>query len=243
MLGRSRILACLTIFMFGAACATAYKAQPLPFRAPSSYANAVGVAGATVAAEAFADPKKAEEAFGFDVRGAGMLPVEVVFDNEGPHSLKINAGQTFLEDEKGNLWPILDDKTAYDRTTKYAQTKQVVKEGAYSGLLGAAAGAVIGAAIGIVSGGKVGEALGRGAAAGAAGGAVLGGVKGYSEGDDARRTVINDFKNKSLENKPISGGLAYGFLFFPGEAQSAKELRLQLVETDTGKIYVLRFKL
>jgi hypothetical protein len=32
----------------------------------------------------------------------------------------------------------LDDKTAYDRTTKYAQTKQIVKEGAYSGLLGAA---------------------------------------------------------------------------------------------------------
>jgi hypothetical protein len=243
MWSRSRILALVTIFMFVAACATAYKAQPLPFRVPSSYGNAVGVAGATVAAEAFADRKKAEEAFGFDVRGAGMLPVEVVFDNEGPSSLKINAGQTFLEDEKGNLWPILDDKTAYDRTTKYAQTKEVVKEGAYTGLLGAAAGAVIGAAIGIVSGGKVGEALGRGAAAGAAGGAVIGGAKGYSEADDARRTIVNDFKNKSLENKPISRGLAYGFLFFPGEAQSAKELRLQLVETDTGRVYVLRFKL
>ena len=72
-MSRSRILAFLTILMFGAACATAYKAQPLPFRVPSSYANAVGVAGATVAAEAFADSKKAEEAFGFDVRGAGML--------------------------------------------------------------------------------------------------------------------------------------------------------------------------
>jgi hypothetical protein len=243
MLSRIRILVLMMTFLFVAACATAYKAQPLPFRAPSSYANAVEVGGTTVAAEAFADPKKAKEAFGFDVRGAGMLPVEVVFDNEGAHSFKIDDRQTFLEDEKGNLWPILDEKTAYDRATKYAQTKEIVKEGAYSGLLGAAAGAIIGSAIGIVSGGKVGETLGRGAAAGAAVGATLGGVKGYSQADEARRTIINDLNKKSLENKPIPRGLAYGFLFFPGEAQSAKLLRLQLVETDTGKVYVLRLNL
>jgi hypothetical protein len=48
---------------------------------------------------------------------------------------------------------------------------------------------------------------------------------------------------KSLKNRSIRQGFAYGFLFFPAEAQSAKELRIQLVETDTGKVYVLRFKL
>jgi hypothetical protein len=240
MLTRIKILALMTITMFVAACATAYKAKPLPFRAPSSYSNAVVVAGATVAAEAFADRQKAKEAFGFDVRGAGMLPVEVVFDNEGPHSFRINAGQTFLEDDKGNLWPILDDKTAYDRTTKYAQTKQIFKEGAYGGFLGATAGAVIGAAIGIVGGERVGEAIGKGAALGAAAGATIGGVKGGTEANEARRTIINDLNKKSLENKPIARGLVYGFLFFPGEAQSAKELRLQLLETDTGGTYVLR---
>ncbi len=161
-----KILSIAALLVFGTACATAYKAQPLPFRAPASYANAVRMAGATLAAEAFSDPQKAKEAFGFDVRGAGMLPVEIIFDNEGPHTFKINPAQTFLEDDRGNLWPILDEKTAYDRTTKYAQTKQIFKEGAYSALLGAAAGAVIGAAIGIVAGGHVGETLGRGAAAG-----------------------------------------------------------------------------
>ena len=67
--------------------------------------------------------------------------------------------------------------------------------------------------------------------------------KGYTEADDAGRTIINDLNKKSLENKPISRGLAYGCLFFPGEAQSAKEFRPQLAETDTGKIYVPRFKL
>jgi hypothetical protein len=240
---RQKIPTILIIFMFGVACSTAYKAQPLPFRSPSSYPKSVVLAGITIAAEAFADSKKAGKAFGFDVRGAGLLPVEVVFENAGPHSLKIDAGQTFLEDDKGNLWPILDEKTAYDRTTRYAQTKQIFAEGAYAGFLGATAGAIIGAAVGIVSGGRVGEALGRGAALGAAAGATIGGAQGYAEADGARRTIINDLNRKTLENRPISRGLSYGFLFFPGEAQSAKELRLQLLVTDTGKAYVLRLSL
>ncbi len=231
------------ILMSLTACATAYKAQPLPFKMPSSYANAVAVGGTTVAAEAFANPKRAEEAFGFDVRGAGMLPLEVVFDNAGPHIFQINAGQTFLEDDGGNLWPILDEKTAYDRTTKYAATQKIFEEGAYSGLLGATAGAVIGAAIGIVSGRGVGEAIGKGAVLGAAAGATIGGVEGYNEQDEARRTIVNDLSRKSLGNKSIAQGLTYGFFFFPGEARSAKELRLQISEIDTGKTYMLRFKL
>lgn len=230
------------LFLFGA-CTTAYKAQPLPMRIPSSYANAIVVDGCTVAAEAFVDRKKAQEAFGFDVRGAGLLPVEVVFDNQGHHAFKIDAGQTFLEDEKGNLWPILNERIAYERTTRYAQTKKIFSEGAYSGFLGATAGAVIGAAIGIVSGNNVGEAVGKGAAVGAAAGATLGGVKGAGESNEARRTIINDLNSKSLENRDIHTGLAYGFLFFPAEAQSARDLRLQLTETRSGKAYVLKMPL
>ena len=72
----------ILILMVG--CATAYRATPLPFRAPASYPNATQIANedAIVGAQAFADPKKAEEAFGFDIRGAGMLPVQVVSENE-----------------------------------------------------------------------------------------------------------------------------------------------------------------
>ncbi len=235
-------LCILMTFFVVTSCATAYKAQPISFRAPTSYPNTVSVAGAIVGAEAFVDSQKAQETFGFDVRGAGLLPVEVVFDNQGPHTLKINAKQTFLEDEKGNLWPILDEKTAYDRTTKYAQTKQIFKGGVYSGFLGATAGAIIGGALGVVSG-RVGEGIGKGAAIGAAAGATIGGAQGYSESGEARRSIINDLNHKSLENKSISQGLSYGVLFFPGEAQSAKELRMQISETDTGKVYVVRFRL
>lgn len=234
------IIALLGILFLVAACATAYKATPLAFRSPSSYPNATQVDGTTVAAQAFADPKKAEEAFGFDIRGAGMLPVQVVFENEGIHSYKINADQTFLEDEAGNLWPILSDRVAYERATKYAQTKQIFKEGAYSGFLGATAGAIIGAAIGIVAGEGVGSAAGKGAVIGGAAGATMGGIKGYGSSDEARRTVVNDLKQKSLENKPLGRGLAYGVIFFPGEATSAKQLRLQLKELDTGDVIVVK---
>ena len=88
----------LIALAFSGACATGYKAKPLPFKPPSSYPNATEVAGAMVAAKAFVDQKEAKESFGFDIRGAGMLPDQVVFDKQGSHSININASQTFLED-------------------------------------------------------------------------------------------------------------------------------------------------
>ncbi|MBW1860827.1 MAG: hypothetical protein JRJ02_00435 [Deltaproteobacteria bacterium] len=228
------------VSIFLAHCATSYKAKPLPFKSPSSYPNATEVAGAIVGAEAFVDPRRAKEAFGFDIRGAGMLPVQVVFDNQGSHSLEINTSQTFLEDEEGNLWPILASETAYERASKYARTKQIFKEGAYDGFLGAAAGAVIGAAIGIVTGDNVAGTAGKGAAVGAAAGATIGGIKGYTS-NDARRSVINDLRQKSLQNRAVGpNDLTFGFLFFPGEAYTARQLRLQLVESDSLAIHVIK---
>jgi hypothetical protein len=230
----------ITLLVFSSGCSTSYKVKPLPFKSPDSLNNVVNIAGAQVAAIAFVDDAKTKEAFGFDIHGAGMLPVQVVFDNQGPISLEINAQQTFLEDEEGNLWPILSKGIAYERATKYAKTKKIFEKGAYHGFLGAAAGSIIGAAIGIVSGENVASAVGKGAAVGAAAGATLGGVYGASS-DDARRSIIDDLREKSLQNTAIMPKtLAHGFLFFPGEAKSAKQLRLQLIESDSGKIHVLK---
>lgn len=226
------------VFLSG--CSTSYKVKPLPFKSPASLNNVVSVAGAQVAAIAFVDPAQTNEAFGFDILGAGMLPVQVVFDNQGPNSLEINAQQTFLEDEKGNLWPILSKEIAYERATKYAKTQKIFEKGAYHGFLGAAAGSIIGAAIGIVSGENVASAVGKGAAVGAAAGATLGGVAGASS-DDARRSIIDDLREKSLQNTAVMPkSLAHGFLFFPGEAKSAKQLRLQLIESDSRMVHVLK---
>jgi len=224
-------------------CGTSYKAKPLPLKTPAAYSNTTETAGVTIGGKAFVDPKEAKEAFGFDIRGAGMLPVQLVFDNQGTKSLQINSTQTLLEDKDGNLWPILSREMAHERATKYAQTKKIFKEGAYGGFLGGAAGAVIGAAIGVVTGQNVASAAGKGAAVGAAAGATIGGLKGSSS-DEARREVMDDLKSKSLGDKGIEpGGLSYGFLFFPGEAKSAIKLRLQLIEKDTSKIHNLSLNL
>ena len=223
-------------------CATSYKAKPLPFKAPSAYSNAAVVAQAQIGAKAYADPEEAKSAFGFDIRGAGMLPVQVVFDNLGPHYLEIDGTQSFLEDDAGNLWPILNTRIAYERATQYAQTKKIFKEGAYSGFLGAAAGSIIGAAVGIVSGDNIGELIGKGAAVGAAAGATIGGTQGYASSDAARREIVNDLQEKTLQNKAIlPKSMAHGIIFFPGEAKSAQKLRLKITETDTGQIHIVTF--
>ena len=234
------ILFLTIVIVFSAGCSTSYQAKPLPFKAPAAFNNVVNVEGAEVAAKAFVDHAETKETFGFDIHGAGMLPVQIVFDNQGPYSLEINGQQTFLEDEDGNLWPILSSKIAYERATKYAKTKQIFKKGAYHGFLGAAAGSLIGAAVGIVSGQNVAEAAGKGAAVGAAAGATMGGVAGYDSGD-VYRSITNDLREKSLQNQAIEPkSLAHGFLFFPGEAGSARQLRLQLLEIDTDKVHVLK---
>jgi hypothetical protein len=237
------MIAAVLMLLLLAACATQYVAKPLPFKMPGAYPNSQEVGGAVIGARAYADQKEAKENFGFDVIKAGLLPVEVVIDNRGTHPLEINGAQTFLEDQESNLWPVLNRNLAYERATKYAQTSETFKEGAYSGFLGGAAGAAIGAAIGILTGQNVAETAGKGAAVGAAGAGVLGGAKAFNA-DEARHTIVEDLQQKSMQAQSIAPDiLAYGFIFFPGEAKSAKTLRLQLVEKDTGKFHVLMFKL
>ncbi len=225
-----------------AGCNT-YKAKPLSFKTPTSYPNAQVVAGATVAAKAYSDAKEAKENFGFDVHGAGLLPVLVVFDNQGGTPLSINGQQTFLEDSEGNIWPVLADNLAYERVTKFADTNEMFKQGAKDGLLGAAAGALIGGAIGVVSGDSVAESVGKGAAVGAAAGATMGGASKYGS-REASHEIINDLESKTLENKAIPGnGLAFGYIFFPGEAGSPVALRLKIQEANSVAEYSLRFGL
>ena len=127
------IVVIFLFFLFFAGCSTTYKAKPLSFRTPAAFPNKKDVAGCQIAAKAFVDTKETSEAFGFDILGAGMLPVQVVFDHQGAQPIEIIGNQTFLEDSEGNLWPILSTNTAYERATKYAQTKQFFKKGLTAG--------------------------------------------------------------------------------------------------------------
>ena len=111
------------------------------------------------------------------------------------------------------------------------------------GLGGGIAGAIIGAAIGIVMDDDVLATAGKGAAVGAAAGSVFGGAESMTSGT-VEKKISEDLHNRSLENKVIpSRSIARGFIFFPGEAESAKELRLQLRELETAEIHSLKFSL
>lgn len=192
----------------------------------------------------YTDKELAARAFGFDVIAAGLLPVEIAFDNRGNSPLAINPSQTFLENGDGKLWPVLNDRFAYDRVTQYAQTRKIFREGSYGAFLGGVAGALVGAAVGVVSGEDVGRSVAKGAVAGAAGGGVLGGGAGAAGAEQAERAVMEDFNDKSLRNRPVKPGeLAYGFIFFPAEAQTARSLRLQLVDEASKKPYTVTFRL
>nr|MDA3970099.1 hypothetical protein [Desulfobulbaceae bacterium] len=103
----------------------------------------------------------------------------------------------------------------------------------------AAGGAILGAAIGIVTGSNVAEAAGKGAVVGGAGGALIGGTQAGTSREREYR-ISDDLRDKGLEGKIMPGAsLANGFLFFPAEANSAKELRVQLRETGTGMVHLV----
>ncbi|MBF0136526.1 MAG: hypothetical protein H7833_01995 [Magnetococcus sp. DMHC-1] len=214
-------------------CSTAYKATPVSFRAPDSYPNHQRVFNTVIGSEPFFNPDIAKEKFGFDIIGAGMLPVQVVFDNQGENAIHIVDAQTFLVGIGGAMWPILDGKFVQERSQKYTKTKEMFEKGAYGSFLGMAAGALAGAAIGIVSNKNVLESAGKGAAAGIALGGLAGGVEGAVNQEGIDR-IQDDMAQKSLQHRAIQPGMiSYGMLFFPAEATQAYQLRLQIEETKT----------
>ena len=241
---RNRLLAVVMLTVFVTSGCSTYKTQFVGFRPPEGYANKQVVNGITIGGEAYAGKDAAEDAFGFDIKGAGILPVQLVMNNNGASNIEVVGNQTFLVDDSGRYWALIPTGVAIERLEQSTQLASFFGKGAGKGaLIGAAAGSVIGAALGIVSGTNVGSALGKGAALGAAGGAVIGGVKEGTSSDREYR-ITDDLRAKSLEGKDIPAGhLANGFLFFPGEADSAREIKLQLREKGTGRVMPVTLKL
>ncbi|MBI4766881.1 MAG: hypothetical protein HY787_20195 [Deltaproteobacteria bacterium] len=182
-----------------------YTQQVVPFKMPGSFSNMTQLAGIQIGARSYSDPNEAQKAFGFDIRGAGLLPVQVVIDHKGTSPLEINSSQTFLVDYQNNLWPVLDKRLAYERVARYSEMAEIGAGAAKHGFLGAAAGA------------------------------TAGGVSAY-ESNRVNQDISRDLRNKSLESRPIRPlEIVHGFIFFPGEASSAKELRLQFKESGTNR--------
>jgi hypothetical protein len=235
---RLAAMALLAATLLVSGCAT-YGERVAPVPLPANQPGSVVLDGAGLLARGYADPRAARAAFGFDIRGAGLLPVQFVIDNGSGRKVAILPSETLLIDAEGNAWPLLQSDRAAERIRTSVAAGESIRGGARASLLTGLAGAVAGAAVGIVSGESVGEAAGKGAAAGAAIGALGGGAARYGQvGQDIRQ----DLAENSIQDRVIrEGELAYGFLFFPGagEAQSAQSLRLGLRIGDETRVVTL----
>jgi len=222
------------------ACSKAFVAKPVAFRMPSVYGNAVKMDKTLAAAEVFNNGRYDKKIFGFDIHGAGMLPVQVVFQNTGYRDMQVVVAQTFLEETNGNMWEVLRGDIAKSRATQNAQDKKALKESGKKGLIGAGIGALIGAIISTATGSKVAETIGKGAVVGAGAGAVYGPVKAL-ENDDAIKGALKSFNETLIEHKPIKGGcITRGFLYFPGEAKNPKQLWVTLKDAMNESVYKAR---
>jgi hypothetical protein len=242
MILRPRLGSLLLSLLFLSACST-YKPQATPLRLPQSYDNVQNVNGLSAAAYCWQNEEEAKAAFGFNVLKAGLLPVQVVFDNQTSQTFQINPSQTFLVNDRQELFSVLDNQSAYDRVQRSTGFKEAVKGLGKGALWGGAAGAVIGSAIGVAAGRSAGDYAMRGAATGAAAGAILGVGQGMGNTEVARQ-VADDLANRSLKNDPIRPQeISRGIIFFPGESGRPVQLRLQLREKDTDKVINLNFPL
>lgn len=230
------------IALFLLACST-YRPQVTPFRLPQAYANAQNIDGLSSAASVWQNELEAKNAFGFNILKAGLLPVQVVFDNQTVQTYQINPSQTFLVNDRQELFPVLDNQSAYDRVQRARAAGETIKGVGKGAVLGSAAGALIGAAIGLAAGRSAGDYAMRGAVTGGAAGAILGASQGA--GDTAlARQIADDLHNRSLKNNVIRPQeISQGIIFFPAEAGQPTQLRLQLREKDTDKIINLLFPL
>ncbi len=231
-------LYCLSLLIL-AGCAT-YGNNVAPVPLPSYQPGHVTIDKVNLIARVYLNPKVAQKRFGFDIRGAGLVPVQIVIDNQSKKDVEIVPSQTFLIDTQGNAWPLLSAKEAYNRIKNHVQMGQTAISTVKPAALLGAAGALVGFAIGVVSGHNVGQSVAKGAVIGATAGALGGGATGYA---NVESEIKHDLISKSLQNRAIRAGeLAHGFLFFPGnkqELKTARSLRLAIKIGSQEKIVTL----
>lgn len=237
-----RIFLLLMVVALFSGCTT-YVNQSFSFKPPQDYGNFQNVTGVKIGAEAFAQRKDAEQVFGFDILGAGVLPVQIVMDNTSEQGVEVVAGQTFLIDASNRYWKILTTTEAINRIETATHAGAIASGAGKGAGYGAAAGALLGLAIGIVSGHSVPESIVKGGIIGGAGGAIIG-SSGASEDRRIENSIASDVRQKGIEGKVIPiDFLASGFIYFPAEAQTAQELRLQIKFRSSGRIQTLNLGL
>jgi hypothetical protein len=214
-----------------ASCAPRYEYRAIPVRPLAGYPGQAQVAGAGLGAIAFYSSADLKDLFGFDLKKAGVVPVQILVRNGGSGAVTLLDGAR-IEDSNGLIWDVLPSDVVYNRINDYTSGSLDGERGAKRTLLWGLAGGIVGAAVGIASGTNVGAAAGKGAAIGAAAGAASAITGMGTESDDTSGDVVRDFSSRSLDHRTVASGTeASGFLYFPAESSQPRRLTLN-VEAD-----------
>jgi hypothetical protein len=199
-----------------------------------TYFNRVDFDGVSLAAEAYHDDQVIKERFGYNVKKAGVTPINFIAENDSDDTLIILPGPT-MRDAKGQVWDLLPQHVVVNRVSEFTGSAGVSgRDGVSRTAKGAVVGAVLGAALGIATGSNVGAAMGKGAAMGGAvgaGSAIMG-----VGGKDRTGEVAADYSNlAALQNILEPGQSTHGLLYFPGEADRPTRLNLKVRIGHDGK--------
>ncbi|MDR1606943.1 MAG: hypothetical protein LBT38_00835 [Deltaproteobacteria bacterium] len=212
--------------LFLLACAPKHEYKPMPIRDVYDYSNRTDVGGAIIAAEALYDDQLLEKRFGYNLKKAKVIPVNLIVQNNTDETLIILPG-AILSDANRDNWDLLPQNVIIDRVSKYTGSGVSLEDGVGRTAKGAVVGAILGAAVGIATGTNVGAAAGKGAAVGGAVGASSA-ILGVGGEDNAPR-VAADYTNLSLNQTTLGpGDSTHGLLFFPGEAGRPIKLTLRI---------------
>ncbi|MDR2142604.1 MAG: hypothetical protein LBR11_12630 [Deltaproteobacteria bacterium] len=219
--------------LFLLACAPEHQYRAQPIRSANAYANRKDVQGAIIAAEAIYDDRLLTERFGYNLKKAGVIPVNLIIQNNGDNVLVLMPG-TEMKDENGADWDVLPQDRVIRRVADYTRGGVSTKEGVGRTLKGAIAGAVLGAAVGVATGSNVGSAAGKGAAIGGALG-VSSSVLGMG-GKDNTAEVAQDYSSLALQQSSVGPGESvHGFLFFPSFPSEASRPVLLTLKVRSGQ--------
>lgn len=237
---------CLLMIVMAFTSCTTHNTHLVPFKPPSDYTNYQNVSGLLIGAEAFSDGKKAEQEFGFNVLGSGLLPVKIVIENKTGQGIELISGQTFIIDTNNRYLKVITNRESAERARKYTAAGTISGSTGKAEVWGSAAGALLKHAVGISSSREsITMPLPKDTIPAGTKAAELNEL-GKIEDEKQRENKSAEYlRDKGIEGKIMPNNyIASGFLYFPGDNfSSIQELRLQFKFRDTGRLQTINLKL
>jgi hypothetical protein len=224
---RLAFVPCLLLAFLAVSCAPRYEYKPVPLRPMSGYPSQSSFQEGKIGVKLFYDDAEIKKIFGFNLKNAGVIPVQLLVENHLQEG-SITILQATLTDSNNNVWEVLPADVVYQRLEEHTSGGSSLGHSARRTFLWSLAGGVLGAAVGVVSGTNVGTAAGKGAAVGAAIG-VATSIGEQSLDNKKDDNLEKDFSERSFEHATIEPSQsAHGLLYFPSEAVNPVSFNLTI---------------